>query len=164
MDIPETEKLDVNSPSALSPILPFRYPSLFFYLFLSLRMALAQRSIENHGGPLLPFSTGGREERKKNNLANFPSRTRALGQPLCETDVLTHFRVFSRLFALQSRIKGASTFIGLKPSSHVKLHGVWSTNSIPSWIIYDLQHSFPGRHKFNPVNWYLLYKIAKYAY
>ncbi|KYN13331.1 hypothetical protein ALC57_14344 [Trachymyrmex cornetzi] len=77
-------------------------------------MALAQRSMENHGGPLLPFSAGGREERKKNNLANFPSRTRALGQPPCETDVLPHFRVFSRLFALQSgrRIKGASTFIG----------------------------------------------------
>ncbi|KYQ52182.1 hypothetical protein ALC60_08797 [Trachymyrmex zeteki] len=69
-------------------------------------MALAQRSMENH-----------------NNLANFPSRTRALGQPPCETDVLPHFRVFSRLFALQSgrRIKGASTFIG-------------------------------GRHKFNPTN------------
>ncbi|EGI62365.1 hypothetical protein G5I_09361 [Acromyrmex echinatior] len=115
-------------------------------------MALAQRSMENHGGPLLPFSAGGREERKKNNLANFPSRTRALGQSPCETDVLPHFRVFSRLFALQSRIKGASTFIGLKTVEPRKPHGVWSTNSILSWIIYDLRHSFPDRRKFNPTN------------
>jgi len=73
MDIPETEKLDVNAPSALSDPtislsfslpLPVSLSSLSLSLSL-LRMALAQRSMENHGGPFLPFSAGGREERKK---------------------------------------------------------------------------------------------------
>lgn len=122
MDIPETEKLDVNAPSALSdPTIPLSFSLFFLSLFLSLRMALAQRSMENHWWSFTPFFGRRKGREKKNNLANFPSRTRALGQPPCETDVLPHFRVFSRLFALQSgrRIKGASTFIGLKPSSRV---------------------------------------------
>lgn len=157
MDIPETEKLDVNVPSAFSdPTVPLIFLSLFLFFlffFLSLfRTAFAQHSMEIHryGGLLLSFSIGERKKerkKKKNNFANFPSRTRALGQPLCEIDVLPHLRAFSRSFALQSgrRIKGAAprrlNVYGLKPSSRVNPPMEY-TNSIPTWIIYDLRHFF----------------------
>lgn len=115
MDIPETEKLDVNAPSALSrlyhPAIFLSHSScLFFSLSISLvRVALTQRSNGKLRWSFPPFFDRRKGREKKNSLANFPSRTRALGQPPYETDVLPHFRVFSRLFALQSerRIKGA---------------------------------------------------------
>jgi len=72
MDIPETEKLDVNVPSAFSdPSIPLISLSHFLFFFLSLFLAFTQRSMENHRfyGGLLPFFWAGERKKGKKTIS-----------------------------------------------------------------------------------------------
>lgn len=155
MDIPETEKLDVNASSALAD--PRRRPAVSLLLPLSLFFSFAWpwRNVRWKTTTMVSFPPffgrgSGREREKKNNLANFPSRTRALGQLLCETDVFpppSSIQLLARDFKADTGSKMRLVlFIGLKSSSravypifqcHSRVDNLWSATFLS------------GRHRFS---------------